>query len=115
METWQDVFKVVIMLVVGFAGAPVTQLFKNLLSTLLKKAVEDRWALLLTGLVAGGFALLEMWLSGALVWSDIGVSNFPQAFFGTFTLATLYYGWLKNSESLLGSGGLLKRSSNNSG
>lgn len=105
---WQDVFKILIMLFVGVLGAPVTQAIKLGLSNLLGKPVEDRWALLLTGAVSAVFALLEMWLSGTLDFSTITVENFPTAFFGVFTLATLYYGWLKGSDSLLGKRFLLK-------
>jgi len=111
METWNDVFKAVIMLVIALAGAPVTQLFKNTLSLIFKKPVEDRWALLLTGAVAALFALAEQSLAGVLDFKAITTQNFPTYFAGVFTLASVYYGWMKNSESKLGAGFLLKKTS----
>ena len=100
--TWQDVFKMVIMLLTAALGAPVTQFFKNILK------IEDRPALILTGILASGFAVLELWLSHVLVFSSISVDNFPQAFAMTFTVATVYFVWFKGSASVLGKGFLLK-------
>ncbi len=100
--SWQDVFKMLIMLLTAALGAPVTQLFKNLLK------IEDRLALILTGVLASGFAVLELWLSHVLSFSQITVDNFPQAFAMTFTVATIYFTWFKGSASVLGKGFLLK-------
>ena len=109
MENWNDVFNTVIMLVVALAGAPVTQLFKNVLTLAFKKPVEDRWALLLTGVVAAGFAVLEQSLAGVLDFKALTPQNFPAYFAGVFTLATVYFSWMKNSPSKLGAGFLLKK------
>lgn len=106
--SWQDVFKVIIMLAVAALGSPVTQWVKNGLGVLLKKPVEDRIALILTGLIACGVATLELWLSHALDFSTITVDNFPSAFFMVMTASTVYYGWLKGSESFFGRKALLK-------
>lgn len=107
--TWQDVFKIVIMLVVAAAGSPITQLFKNGLSKAFKKPIEDRWALVLTAGVAGLVGILELWLSHALDFSTITVDNFPQAFFMVMSVSTIYFGWLKGSESFFGRKALLKQ------
>ncbi len=101
--TWQDVFKAVIMIVVALAGSPITQLLKNALK------IEDRLALLLTGAVSAGIAVLELWLSHTLVFSAITVDNFPNTFFLVFSVATVYYGLLKGSEGILGKGFLLRQ------
>lgn len=107
--TWQNIFKGVILVIVALGGAPVTQLIKIGLSKLFKKVIEDRFALVVTGVVAAGFAVLEMWLSGILKFSAITLENFPATFFAVFTVATVYYAWLKNSPSFFGEGGLLKK------
>jgi len=109
VSSWQDLFKLLIMLVVAAAGAPVTQLIKNFFKTVLNKEIQDRLALVLTALVAGVFAVLEMWLSGVLVFSSITLDSFPSVFSGVFAVATLYYGWLKGSEGFFGRKVLLKR------
>lgn len=108
-STWQDVFKAIIILIVAAAGAPVTQLIKIGLTKLFKKVIEDRIALVITGIVAAIFAVLEMWLSGVLDFTVITLQNFPTTFFAVFTVATVYYAWLKNSPGFFGSGGLLKK------
>lgn len=100
--TWQSVFQTIIFLIIGLAGAPITQVFKNLLK------IEDRWALVLTGIVAAILAVAEMFLSGALKWAEISPEMFPIYFAQVMALASIYYGWMKNSGSRLGAGGLLK-------
>lgn len=102
--TWQDVFKTIIFLVIAAAGAPVTQVFKNMFK------LEDRWALLLTGGVAAVIAVLEMWLAGVLDFTAITLQNFPTAFFAVFSVATIYYQLLKGADNFFGKGVLLKRS-----
>lgn len=99
---WNDVFRYVIMGVIALLGSPFTQWLKNQLK------LEDRWALVLTGVVSAVFAVGEMLLANVINWADFTVQNFPSVFFAVFSLATIYYGWLKNSPSLLGRGGLLK-------
>jgi len=101
--TWNDIFRFVIMALIAFLGSPVTQWLKN------QFKLEDRWALLLTGVVAAIFALGEMTLAQVINWKDFNLENFPAVFAGVFTLATVYYQWLKNSPSKLGAGGLLSR------
>ena len=103
--SWQDVFKTLILLVVAALGAPVTQLLKNLFK------VEDRIALLITGVVAAVFAVLEMFLAGVLDFDALTLQNFPNAFFAVFSVATIYYALLKNSENFFGQGFLLKKPS----
>ncbi len=108
-STWQDVFKAIIILIVAAAGAPVTQLIKIGLTKLFKKVIEDRIAILITGIVAAVFALLEMWLSGVLDFEAITLQSFPATFFAVFTVASVYFAWLKNSPSFFGRGGLLRK------
>ena len=102
--TWQGVFLLIIMVVIAALGAPVTQFVK------VKLKIEDRWALLLTLLVSAGFAVGEMFLSGAVNFAEVSVENFPQYFFGVFSVMQVYYQALKNSPSIFGLGGLLKDS-----
>ena len=107
--TWQNVFKGVIILVVALGGAPVVQLIKIGLTKLFKQVIEDRFALIITGVVAAGFAVLEMWISGILKFGTITLENFSATFFAVFSVATIYFAWLKNSPSFFGEGGLLKK------
>ena len=107
--TWQNIFKGLIILIVAIGGAPVTQLIKIGLTKLFKQVIEDRFALIVTGVVAAGFAVLEMWISGILNFGTITLENFPATFFAVFSVATIYYAWLKNSPSFFGEGKLLKK------
>jgi len=107
-STWRDVFEIVILLIVGLAGSPISQLVKNLLTKLLNKPVEGRLALIITGIIALGLAVLEKWLSGVLVFSEITLENFPGVFGLVFTAATFYYHLFKESNTVLGKNGLLK-------
>jgi hypothetical protein len=100
--TWQDVFKAVIMLTIAIAGSPITQLLKIALK------IEDRLALLLTGIVAAGIAVLEMWLSGLLDFRLVTIDSFPATFFAVFSVATVYYQLLKGTENIFGKKLLLK-------
>lgn len=109
METWNAVFVTIIMLVTALFGAPVTQLIKNLLTLIFKKTVEDRWALLITALVAGAFAIGEQALAGVLDFTLIDPKSFPSYFASAFTLATMYYSAMKNSTGVMGKGFLLKK------
>lgn len=101
-NSWQDILKLVIMVVAAAAGSPVTQALKNLFK------IEDRWALIVTGAISAVFAVVEMWLSGVLRFSDITVESFPASFFAVFSVATVYYAWLKNSPTFFGKKALLK-------
>lgn len=106
--TWQDVFRVLIILAVGIGGAPVTQLIKAGLSKVFKKPIVDRPALVVSGVVAALLAVAEMLLSGALNLATITVENFPVVFFAVFSVATVYYQWFKNAPNMLGKKGLLR-------
>jgi hypothetical protein len=109
METWNDVFTTVILLIIALFGAPITQIFKNLLTMIFKKTIEDRWALLLTAVVAAGLAIAEQILAGVLNFKLIDPKSFPSFFGAVFTLATMYYSAMKNSTGVLGKGLLLKK------
>jgi hypothetical protein len=100
---WNDVLKYVIMGLIAILGSPLTQWLKN------QFKLEDRWALVLTGVVASVFAVGEMALSQAFDLSTLSLENFPKFFAAVFTLATVYFQWLKDSPSFLGAGGLLKK------
>lgn len=105
--TWQDVFKIVIMLFVAAAGAPFTQWVKLLLSKAFDTPVRDRIALIITGVVSAIFGVLEMWLSGVLNFSLLTLDNFPTAFMAVFTISTIYFAWLKDSKGFFGQRALL--------
>lgn len=102
IQTWQDLFKLVIMAATAIAGAPITQVLKNWLK------VKDKTALLLALAVSAVVAVAEMWLSGKLVFSDITLNNFPAVFSAVFAVATVYYNMLKDSDTPFGKKFLLK-------
>lgn len=108
MQNYREIITWVIMVLVAFLGAPITQIFKNLLSAIFKKIVEEKWALLLSAFVACGVALLEMWLSGQLAGWTLTPENFPSYFTAVFTVSQIYYNLFKSSSNILGTKALLK-------
>jgi hypothetical protein len=100
---WHDVFEIAIVGLLGLAGSPLTQLFKNMLK------IDDRWAVLLTVIISGLVAVLELWLTGVLDFKLLNLQTLPNAFFAMFTLGSIYFGLFKNSQSVLGRGYLLKK------
>lgn len=108
-DQWREIFKIVIIAIVALIGSPITQFLKTLFSKILGKPFEDRAALVLSGLVAGLFALGEMYLAGLLDMSSFYLENFPATFFAVFTVATVYYTWMKESPSFFGRRFLLKK------
>lgn len=101
-NTWRSVFETIIMIVLMFLGAPLTQWLKNILN------VTDKKALLLTAAVAVVIAIAEVLLAGVLTMSSFTIENFPFAFTTVMTVATFYYHLLKDVDNFLGSRGLLK-------
>lgn len=99
---WQDVFQVVVFLGIGFLGAPLTQFLKN------KLGWKDKAAIALTAGVSLGLAAAQQALSGLIGANSFTIENLPATFFAMFGLASMYYGWLKGSDSIFGKGGLLK-------
>jgi hypothetical protein len=106
-ETWQDVIVGLVVLVTFIFGAPIIQLFKNLLSKIFKKTVEEKWALLLALVVSGGLGLLEMWLTGQLVDLVITPATLPAFISFVWGFAQVYYNLFKKSASVLGTKTLL--------
>lgn len=108
METWRDVFVLVIMAAVAFFGSPITQVFKNLLSKIFKKVIEDKWALLLSVVISCGLAVLEMYLNGQLVDFKLTPDNFLLVVGPVFAISQIYYRLLSQSNTTLGAKTLLK-------
>lgn len=100
--SWHDLLELVIVGIVAILGSPVTQFFKKVFK------LEDRWALVLTAVVSGLFALFEVWITGAIDFKLITLDNLPSAFFMVFTLSTIFYGLFKNTTGILGQKFLLK-------
>ena len=101
--TWHDLLSLIIVLIVAAIGSPITQFFKNALK------IEDKLAVVLTAVVAFVFALLEVWLGKLLDFQSITIDNIPNAFFMVYTIASIYYGLLKNSDGILGKKFLLRQ------
>ena len=102
-ETWNAVFMTIIGFGVALAGAPVTQLIKNLFK------VEDNIALLIAGAVAAGIAVLELYLSGLLDFALLSVDTFTAMFFQVFGIANVYFQVFKKSDGIMGKKLLLKQ------
>jgi hypothetical protein len=100
--TWQELFRWIIVILIGFAGAPMTQVLKNTF------ALQDKAAVAATAGVSLVIAVAEMLLSGAVGYQDMNLQSLPGVFIAVFGLASMYYGLLKGSESVFGRGGLLK-------
>lgn len=108
-STWRGVFTIVLLAVIGTIGSSVTQVLKNALSKVLDTDIAGRVALLLSMLVAGAFAVLELWLDGVIDFSEITTATFPNVFFAVYTVMNVYYGLFKESSSFFGEGLLLRK------
>lgn len=101
--TWRDVLQFVVILVIGLVGVPITQAFKNWFKW------TDKPAIILTAVVAGLLAILEVWLSGQIVFAKVTIQNFPEAFGLIFAVATIYYHLLKNNSGIFGKKFMIRR------
>lgn len=93
---WRAVFQTILGILVFFLGAPLTQYIKNALN------VQDKIALVLTAAVSVVVAIGEVLLSGVLTLSNFTIDTFPFAFTTVFSVATVYYQLLKESEGIFG-------------
>jgi len=105
---WRGIFEWTIGIVLMLLGAPITQWLKN------KLGIQDKLALLLTGLVAVVIAIAELFLANVLSFESFTLENFPLAFSAVMTVATFYYHLLKNTDTVLGSKLLLPKPSKRS-
>ena len=94
--TWRDVLQFLITLLIGLIGVPITQAFKNYFH------FEDKPAIILTAVIAGLLALLEVWLSGQVVFASLTVRNFPEFFGLIFAIGTIYYHLMKSNSGIFG-------------
>ena len=101
--TWRDVLQFVLTLVIGLIGVPITQAFKNYLH------FTDKPAIILTAIIAGALALVEVYLSGQVVFSDITVRNFPEFFGLIFAIGTIYYHLMKTNSGIFGQRFMIKK------
>jgi len=93
---WRGIFEWAIGITILLLGAPIVQYLKNALG------LKDNLALLLTGLVAVVLAVAELFLAGVMSFSSFTLENFPLAFTAVFTVATIYFKLLKESDSVFG-------------
>jgi len=99
---WRDVLQFLITLLIGLIGVPVTQAFKNYFK------FEDKPAIILTAVIAGLLAVLEVWLSGQVDFVDVTVKNFPEFFGLIFAIGTIYYHMLKDNAGIFGQKFMIK-------
>lgn len=94
---WQELFTIVITLLIGVLGSGLTEYLKN------KLGWDEKAAVVLTGVVAAVLGALQVFLSGAFGFGDLTWETLPALFGLIFTAATIYYKLLKGSAiSLLG-------------
>ena len=101
--TWRDVFQFVLTLIIGLIGVPFIQALKNYFN------FTDKPAIILTAVVAGLLGLLEVWLSGQVVFTNITLQNFPEFFGLIFAIATIYYNMLKDNKGFFGQRFMIKQ------
>lgn len=100
--TWRDIFQFLITVVIGLIGVPITQAFKNYFK------LVDKAAIVLTAVIAGLLAVLEIFLSGQINFEEITITNFPEAFGLIFAVATIYYHLMKDTSGFLGKKFMIK-------
>jgi hypothetical protein len=101
--TWRDVLQFLVVVVIGILGVPITQAFKNYFH------LEDKGAVILTAIVSGVLALLELWLSGQVDFADVTLRNFPELFGLIFAVGTIYYHIMKDNKGVLGQRFMIKQ------
>lgn len=102
--TWRDVLQFLLTVLIGLIGVPITQAFKNYFH------FTDKPAIILTAVIAGLLAFLEVWLSGQVVFEAITLKNFPEFFGLIFAVGTIYYHLMKNSSGIFGKRFMIKPS-----
>lgn len=88
---WQEIFTILITLIIGVLGSGVTEYLKN------KLGWDEKAAVILTGVIAAVLGALQVLLSGEFGFGDLTWENLPALFGLIFTAATLYYKLLKGA------------------
>ena len=102
--TWRDVLQFGVTVVAGLIGVPITQAIKNWFK------LEDKGAIVITAVIAGLLAVLEIWLSGQIDFNYINMKNFPEVFGLVFAVGTIYYHLMKDNRGVFGQKFMIKRS-----
>lgn len=84
-ESYRGLFLLVISLLGGLVGVPLTQFLKNQFD------LKDKGALSLSAGIAALIAISELLLTHQLDILTITIDNFPNVFGLVFTTATIYY------------------------
>lgn len=88
----REILLTVLMIVVGLLGMPLTQWLKQKLN------LTDIWAQLLSGAVAVVLAFAELFLAGDLTLDMFTLANFATVFGLVYTVASFWYGILKEAR-----------------
>jgi len=89
---WAEILKYVVMGLLGLLGSPLIDWLKN------KLGIQDRLAVLLTGVVATVLAFAELFLAGSLTLEMFTLENFAVAFTAVYTAAQVWFGLLKDRK-----------------
>lgn len=90
-NNWHDFIAAGVALIVFVFGANIINLIKAALVAIFKKEIKDKVALVVAGVVAGGLAVLEMWLTGQFTDWNVTAANFPAYFGVVFSFATVWF------------------------
>ena len=90
--SWSEIFNYVVMTVLALLGSPLISWIKN------KLGWEDRWAVLVAGVVATGLAFAELFLAGSLTLEMFTLENFAVAFTAVYTVAQVWFGLFKERD-----------------
>lgn len=92
--SWSEILETLVMLLVGLAGMPLTQWLKK------KLGWQDLAVRFLAVTVAVGLGILELFLMGDLTFDMLTWANFANVFTAVFTVATIWFGLLKEGKRL---------------
>lgn len=85
MENYHEVILVLVTLVLGFLGMPLTNFFKSTFN------IVDKGALALAGLVAAALAVAELFLMGQITPDALTLEQFPGTFGLIYASAMFWY------------------------
>jgi hypothetical protein len=88
----REILLTIVMIAVGLMGMPLTQWLKQ------KLGWEDIYAQLLSGAVAVVLAFAELFLAGDLTWDMLTLANLAAVFTAVYTVASFWYGILKEAR-----------------
>ena len=91
---WAEILRYVVMGILALLGSPLIGWIKE------KLGWEDRYAVLLAGLVSVVLAVAELFLAGELTLAMFTVENFGVALAAVYSVAQIWFGLFKERQTL---------------